>query len=131
MPVEASARRERSQPALRLPGGLTSDPADPRLAGLADLVDEVAACLDPSLVGPAGQPLDLRLRVAVARCTAEAEGYLEAQRERELRASAAEDELRGLAAQLRSDRGDATLIVRRLRRILGRVDDQRRGGSAR
>ncbi|HEX3760448.1 MAG TPA: hypothetical protein VHW23_17150 [Kofleriaceae bacterium] len=98
---------------------------DPRLAGLADLIDEVVACLDPSL----GDPRDESLRAAVARCNSELETYLEAQRARELRAGAAQDELRGLARQLRSDRGEATAVVRRVRRVLGRVDAQRRGGS--
>src|SRR3954470_18506764 len=46
-PIEAGARRERSHPALRLPGNPTADPDDARrLTSLADLVDEVVACLD-------------------------------------------------------------------------------------
>jgi hypothetical protein len=123
MPVEASGRRERSQPALRLPGGPTPDTADPRLAGLAELVDQVVACLDRS-----GEPRDEPLRAAVDRCNTELEDYLELQRAREPRPVAAQDELRGLARELRADRGDATAIVRRVRRVLGRVDAQRRGG---
>lgn len=119
-PIEAGARRERSHPALRLPGSPTSDPADARrLTGLADLVDEVAAALD----GPGDEPL----REVMARCTNELETYLEVQRAREPRAGGARDELRALADQLRSDRPDAMLVVRRIRRVLGRVDDQRRG----
>jgi hypothetical protein len=118
-PIEG-ARRERSHPALRLPGSPTSDPADARrLTSLADLVDEVAAALD--------QPGDEPLREAMARCTSELEAYLEVQRAREPRVGGAQDELRGLAGQLRSDRPDATLVVRRIRRVLGRVDAQRRG----
>lgn len=63
----------------------------------------------------------------MARCTNELETYLEVQRAREPRAGGARDELRALADQLRSDRPDAMLVVRRIRRVLGRVDDQRRG----
>lgn len=63
----------------------------------------------------------------MARCTGELETYLEAQRAREPRAGGAQDELRGLAGQLRSDWPDATLVLRRIRRVLGRVDAQRRG----
>lgn len=62
----------------------------------------------------------------MARCTMELESYLEVQRAREPRA-AAQDELRGLAGQLRSDRGDATHVVRRIHRVLGRLDAHRRG----
>jgi hypothetical protein len=119
-PIEAGARRERSHPALRLPGSHTSDPADARrLTSLADLVEEVAAALD--------QPGDEPLREAMARCTTELEAYLEVQRTREPRAGGAQDELRGLAGQLRSDRTDAAHVVRQIRRVLGRVDAHRRG----
>ncbi|HEX3479432.1 MAG TPA: hypothetical protein VHT91_30625 [Kofleriaceae bacterium] len=118
-PIEAGARRERSHPALRLPASHTSDPLDARrLTALADLVDEVAAALD--------EPGDEPLQQAMARCTMELESYLEVQRAREPRA-AAQDELRGLAGQLRSDRGDATHVVRRIHRVLGRLDAHRRG----
>lgn len=123
-PIEAGARRERSHPALRLPGSPTSDPADARrLTGLADLVDAVAAALD--------EPADEPLREALARCTIELEAYLEVQRAREPRTSGAQDELRGLASQLRSDRPDAMLVMRRIRRVLGRVDAQQRGDRQR
>lgn len=63
----------------------------------------------------------------MARCNHEIEAYLEAHRAREPRGGA-QDELRGLADQLRSDRPDAALVVRRIRRVLGRVDAHR-GGS--
>jgi hypothetical protein len=120
MPIEAGVRRERSHPALRLPGSHTPEPADARrLTGLADLVDEVAACLD--------QPTDEPLRAAMDRCNTELESYLEVQRAREPRAGGAQDELRGLARQLRSERADATLVARRIRRVLGRVDAHRKG----
>lgn len=122
-PIEAGARRERSHPALRLPGSHTSDPGDARrLTGLADLVDEVVACLD--------QPDDESLRAAVVRCNTELEVYLEAQRAREQRDAAARDELHALARQLRSERPDATLVVRRIRRVLGRIDARRGSGGA-
>jgi hypothetical protein len=125
-PIEAGARRERSHPALRLPGSHTADPDDARrLTSLADLVDEVVACLDQP------DPDDAPVRAAVARCTTELESYLEDQRAREQRVAAAQDELRGLAHQLRSDRPDGTLVVRRIRRVLGRIDARRgRPGSA-
>jgi hypothetical protein len=96
------------------------DPADARrLTSLADLVDEVADALD--------QPGDEPLRTAMARCTTELEAYLEAHRAREPGGSDAQEELHGLAGQLRADRSDATLVVRRIRRVLGRVDAHRRG----
>lgn len=118
-PIEVGARRERSYPGLRLPASHTSDPVDARrLTSLADLVDEVAAALD--------EPGDEPLRQAMVRCTTELEAYLEVQRTREPRAGA-QDELRGLAGQLRSDRVDATHVVRQIRRVLGRVDAHRRG----
>ena len=121
-PLEAGARRERSHPALRLPGGHTSDAGDARrLTGLADLVDEIVACLDQ----PDGEPL----RAAVVRCNTELEAYLEDQRARDQRAAGAQDELRGLARQLRSDWPDATVVVRRIRRVLGRIDARSRGGG--
>lgn len=121
-PIEAGARRERSHPALRLPASHTSDPADARrLTSLADLVDEVADALDQSGDEP--------LRTAMARCTTELEAFLEAHRASEPRGSGAQDELRGLAGQLRVDRADATLVVRRIRRVLGRVDAHRRGSG--
>jgi len=45
--VDAGSRRDRSQPALRLPGGSTPEPPDSRgLTRLADLVEEVAAWED-------------------------------------------------------------------------------------
>jgi hypothetical protein len=119
-PIEAGARRERSHPALRLPASPTPDPADARrLTSLADLVDEVASALD--------QPGGEALQEAMVRCTAELEAYLEGQRTRESRSVGAPDELRGLAGQLRSDRSDAAHVVRRIRRVLGRVDAHRRG----
>jgi hypothetical protein len=120
------ARKERSHPALRLPGSHTADPDDARrLTSLADLVDEIVACLDRP------DPDDAPVSAAVARCTTEIESYLEDQRAREQRAAAAQDELRGLARQLRSDRPDGALVVRRIRRVLGRLDARRRGsGSA-
>lgn len=62
----------------------------------------------------------------MARCTTEMEAYLEAQRAREPRVGA-QDELRGLAGQLRSASPDAAHVVRRIRRVLGRVDAHRRG----
>jgi len=121
-PIEAGARRDRSHPALRLPASHTPDPADARrLTSLADLVEEIADALD--------QPGDEPLRSAMARCNTELEAYLEAHRAREPRGSGAQDELRGLAGQLRSDRADATLVVRRIRRVLGRVDAHRRGSG--
>lgn len=77
------------------------------------------ACLD--------QPDNESLQAAVVRCNTELEAYLEAQRTRESRAAATQEELRGLARQLTSDRLDATLVVRRIRRVLGRIDAHRRG----
>jgi hypothetical protein len=85
------------------------------------MVDEVAACLD--------QPAEEPLRAAMAHCTMELESYLEVQRAQEPRASGAQDELRWLARHLRSERADATLVVRHIRRVLGRVDAHRRGGG--
>lgn len=117
-PVDAGARRDRSQPALTLPGIVAPERPEPRaLARVVSLVEEVIACLDaPSLDQP--------LRATVAQCNAELESCLEAERERarDGAAPSAQDELRRLARQLVSDRADTTVIMRRIRRVLGRVD---------
>jgi hypothetical protein len=117
--VDAGSRRDRSQPALKLPGVLAPERPESRaLMRVASLVEEVIACLD----APVGEPL----KTAVARCNAELESCLEAQREQETHASP-KDELRGLARQLASEPADTRVIMRRIRRVLGRVD----GHSAR
>lgn len=109
-----SLRRERSQPALKLP------PLDPEArthAPLATLVGEVAACL--------GGSSDGALAAAVERCNAALETALEGQRPvpRAEDPAALREELRGLARLLvAADRGDAPLVMRQIRRVLGRLD---------
>lgn len=121
-PADAGSRRDRSQPALRLPGGSTPAPPDSRgLTRLADLVEAVVACLD--------LPVDEPLHAVVAECNAELEACLEVEREHEPTAASAQDELRWLVRQLRSERADTTLVMRRIRRVLGRVDAHRRPGA--
>ena len=90
---------------------------------LATLVGEVVACLDASA--------DQLLYDAVARCNAALESCLEAQREREAReredpAAAARGELMRLVQLLTAvDRADAALVMRQIRRVLGRFDARR------
>jgi ribosomal protein L29 len=72
-------------------------------------------------------PADELLYDAVARCNAALESCLEAQREREAREredpiAALRDELTRLAQLLAADRSDAVLVMRQIRRVLGRFD---------
>jgi hypothetical protein len=74
-PVSRSAesyRRERSQPALRVPDLGGPDRDDSR--AVAGLVDEVVACLESS-------PVERPLHAALARCNAAIESCLAAQRD--------------------------------------------------
>ncbi len=110
-----SLRRERSQPALKLP------PLDPEArahAPLATLVGEVAAGLGAASGGA--------LAEVVERCNAALEASLESQRGAAPGAedpAALREELRGLARLLvAADRGDAPLVMRQIRRVLGRLD---------
>jgi hypothetical protein len=90
---------------------------------VATLVSDVVACLDA--------PTDQLLYDAVARCNAALESCLEAQRERQAReredpAAAARDDLMRLAQLLTAvDRADAALVMRQIRRVLGRLDARR------
>lgn len=123
-PVSRSAeshRRERSQPSLRLPDLGGPDRTESR--AVASLVDEVVACLEAS-------PIERPLHTAVAQCNAAIESCLAAQREGRDREepAAARDELRHLARLLSAaDRSEAVSVMRRIRRVLGRVDGRRAG----
>jgi hypothetical protein len=91
------------------------DPAT--LGRLADLVDSVVTHLETT----ADQPLP----GAVAECNAALETCLEARREVPSRGStvAARDELRRLARLLKIvEPPDSVLVLRQIRRILGRFD---------
>jgi hypothetical protein len=94
--------------------------ADRTIGRLATLVSQVVARLET--------PTDELLYDAVARCNAALETYLEAQREREARerddpAAAIRDDLTRLAHLLTAvDRADAALVMRQIRRVLGRFD---------
>jgi hypothetical protein len=114
-------RRERSQPALRLPE--TGGPERAESRAVASLVDEVVACLEES-------PVERPLHAAVARCNAAIESCLAAQRDGRDREepATARDELRHLARLLTAaDRNEAVSVMRKIRRVLGRVDSRRAG----
>lgn len=123
-PVSRSAeshRRERSQPALRLPELGGPERADSR--AVASLLEEVVACLETS---PSGRPL----HAALARCNAAIESCLSAQRDSREHddPEAALHELRQLSRLLAAaDRSETAAVMRRIRRVLGRVDSRRAG----
>lgn len=142
MTVDAGSRRDRSQPALRLPSGTTPEPPDSRgLTRLADLIEDVAACLerpaagaadgatDGAANGAASAAVDDPLHAIVAQCNLELEACLEVHRERESTAVTAQDELRWLVRLLRAERADPTPVMRRIRRVLGRIDALGRPGA--
>lgn len=112
------SRRERSQPALRLPG---SDRIESRAVGrLAALIGEVIEGLDHP---PAHEPF----HAVVARCNAALEACLEAEREREPPVITAQAELERLRRQLTAaDGAELTQIMRQIRCVLGRLDNHRR-----
>ncbi|HEY6172857.1 MAG TPA: hypothetical protein VIX73_00375 [Kofleriaceae bacterium] len=111
------SRRERSQPALRLPG---SDRIESRAVGrLAALIDEVIVGLE--------RPGDEPFHAVVARCNAALEACLEDEREREPPVVTARAELERLSRQLTADDGtELTQIMRQIRCVLGRLDTHRR-----
>ncbi len=85
---------------------------------LADLVGEVVTQLE-------GSEADKPLYGAVAECNAALEVCLEAQRESRVRESVvtARDELTRLARLLTMvDSADAVIVMRQIRRVLGRFD---------
>jgi hypothetical protein len=112
------SRRERSQPALRLPG---SDQIESRAVGrLVALIGEVIAGLDQPTTG---EPF----HAVVARCNAALETCLEAEREREPPVITARAELERLCRQLSADDGaELTQIMRQIRCVLGRLDTRGR-----
>jgi hypothetical protein len=107
---------QRSQPALKL-----AEVSGGRLGLLEILVGEVIARLDPPAVDPP-------LREVVARCNAALEDHLEAERavgpcDADDPIAAARDELSRLLRLLRLvEPADAALVVRAIRRVLGRFD---------
>jgi hypothetical protein len=113
---EVGVRKDRGPPQ-KVSGAASGDRT---IGRLASLVNHVVACLDT--------PTDELLYDAVARCSAALETQLEAQREREAREredplAAARDELLRLAQLLTAvDRGDVALVMRQIRRVLGRLD---------
>jgi hypothetical protein len=113
----ADSRKERSQPALRLPG---SDRIESRALGrLTALIGEVIAGLERPTVG---EPF----HAVVARCNAALETCLEAERERELPVTTARDELQRLTQQLASGDAEVTQVLRQIRCVLGRLDTRGR-----
>lgn len=107
-------RRERSQPALRLPG---SSEIEPRALGrLTALIGEVIAGLERPT---SGEPF----HAVVARCNSALEACLEAERERQPPVTSARDELQRLLRQLTSgDDADLMQVMRQIRCVLGRLD---------
>jgi len=97
---------------------------EPRTIGrLAALVIDVATQLDTSLdTSTSRQPLP----TVVAECAEVLEGCLQAQREaarRDESMTGAKDELRRLARLLTTvDRADLAIVLRQIRRVLGRLD---------
>ena len=94
-------------------------PENRAIGRLASLVGNVVATLEtPSFHEP--------LSKVVAECNAALENCLEAQRdsrERDESAMASADELKRLARLLMIvDRSDAVIIMRQIRRVLGRFD---------
>jgi len=112
------SRRERSQPALRLPG---SDRIESRAVGrLVALIGEVIVGLDRPTTG---EPF----HAVVARCNAALEACLEVEREREPPVVTAQAELERLCRQLTDDDGaELTQIMRQIRCVLGRLDTRGR-----
>ena len=112
------SRRERSQPALRLPG---SDRIESRaVARLVALIGEVVVGLDQPTTG---EPF----HAVVARCNAALEACLEDEREREPPVITAQAELERLCRQLTADDGaELTQIMRQIRCVLGRLDTRGR-----
>ena len=106
---------DRSHPALRLP-----DSVDSPLGIVDKLVSEVIASLE-------APPVDEPLCAVVGRCNAELESFLEAKRDREPRDDddliVARDDLSRLLRLLAVvERADAPMVVRQIRRVLGRLD---------
>src|SRR5579859_5818467 len=115
--IQASGRRERSQPALRLPTEPRpeSRPDARPVAQLAALVGDVIASL-------AAPPAGDSLRASLSRCNAELELCLEAHRA-PAASPPARDELERLLGQLAGAEGtELTSVLRQLRRVLGRLD---------
>jgi hypothetical protein len=112
------SRRERSQPALRLPG---SDRIESRAVGrLVELIGEVIAGLDQPTTG---EPY----HAVVARCAGALEACLEDEREREPPVITAQAELERLCRQLTdADGAELTQIMRQIRCVLGRLDTRGR-----
>jgi hypothetical protein len=111
------AKDHRSQPALKLPDRVGSP-----VGALEALVEEVVAGLE-------ARPVDEPLCAVVARCNVALEDYLERERQRDAEARdgddplASRDELRRLLRLLRAaDRAEQPLVVRAIRRVLGRLD---------
>jgi hypothetical protein len=91
--------------------------ADRAIGDLASLVGQVVACMD--------QRADELLYDAVSRCNAALESYLELQPHPPPGdpVAAARDELTRLASLLNTvDRADAAIVMRQIRRVLGRFD---------
>ncbi len=101
----------------RLATATPPPPPPPALVGLAAQIDSVVRCLD----GGTAESLD----AALDRCSAALESCLEASRGRAIPQAPVQDELRGLALLLVADVADATVVMRRIRRVLGRIDSER------
>jgi hypothetical protein len=113
-PLEAGARHKDRGPPARRSSAVAADRA---IGDLASLVGQVVACMD--------KRADELLYDAVSRCNTALESYLELQREREREdpTAAARDELTRLASLLNTvDRADAAIVMRQIRRVLGRFD---------
>lgn len=101
----------------RLATATPPPPPPPALVGLAAQIDSVVRCLDGGSAGSLDAALD--------RCNAALESCLETARGRATAQAPAQDELRELALLLVADVADAAVVMRRIRRVLGRIDAQR------
>lgn len=98
-------------------------PEQRTIGRLAALVIDVATQLDTSLDTSTSR---MPLPTAVAECTEVLEGCLQAQRDaaaRDESMTTSKDELRRLARLLTTvDRADLAIVLRQIRRVLGRFD---------
>jgi hypothetical protein len=117
-PAPAASQPPPMSPARRrLATATPPPPPPPALVGLAAQIDSVVRCLDGGSAGSLDAALD--------RCNAALESCLETARGRATAQAPAQDELRELALLLVADVADAAVVMRRIRRVLGRIDAQR------
>lgn len=117
--VPGVSAQQRIASAPEAPTSVRTSPRAPAIGQLAALVGDVVSQLERS---PRGRPLQMM----VAECNAALEGWLEAQRDprdREDHETTASDDLNRLVGLLAvADRTEVVVIMRQIRRVLGRFD---------